>query len=259
MLTPENIIFIESVDSTNSYALNLAEKGYPHGTVVVADEQTKGRGRHGRVWYGTKGKDIYMSIILRPPLNEDISLLNLLSAISVAEEVQQIVPVPVRVKWPNDLMVLESNRFKKFGGILSEARFSGKDILFAVVGIGINLNSCKEGLPPDIIDSATTLFSATKQYINRDTLLEGLLGRFKKGYNLFLHHERKRRIIKRWKELSLTTGKDVMAITGQNIIKGRAIDIDERGNLLLKLSSGEIKVVNAGEVIHLRDEEYISR
>lgn len=261
-------IFLESIESTNTYALYLAEKGCPHGTVVLADSQTGGRGRHGRVWYSPPGKNIYMSIILRPQKAQKesghLSLLTIMTAVAVSEAIEEKTAIPVMVKWPNDLMVSvtafsKSHRlaessgrgFKKVGGILSEARFSGKRCESAVVGVGINVNLSEKDFPPDIIESATSLRIAAGRDIDRGELLEGILRYFDNWYGVLIRGQ-KERIINRWKEFSLTIGKDVKVITGDRVIKGLAMDIDEDGRLLLQLPSGEIKRIDSGDIIHLR-------
>lgn len=244
-------ILLETVDSTNSYAFSLALGGCPDGTVIVADAQTKGRGRHGRVWHSPKGKNIYMSIILRSPQKDSISLLSLMAAIAVSEAIEEKTSVPVRVKWPNDIMISDNRGFRKVGGILSEARFSGDNPEFVILGIGINVNSEREDLPPDLIDRATTLKVVVGKDINREGLLEGILGFTDKWYSL-LCKGHKERMLNRWRELSLTIGKEVMAIKEKGVIKGKALDIDEEGRLLLCLPSGRVERISSPEVIHLQ-------
>lgn len=244
-------IFLETVDSTNSYAFFLAENGYPHGTVVVADAQTKGKGRHGRTWHSPRGKNIYMSIILRNTRKGLVSLLPLLAAIAVAEAIDEKAFVPIKVKWPNDLMVSDDNGFKKVGGILSEARFSGGHPEFFILGIGINVNSLRNDLSPEIANSATSLRIESGRDFDRNELLENILGSIDRWYGLLLKGE-KSEILKRWRALSLTLGKEVKAITGEKTIKGIAVDIDEEGRLLLRLPSGEIERISSADLVHLR-------
>lgn len=244
-------IFLKTVDSTNSYALSLAEKGYPHGTVVVADAQTKGKGRHGRTWHSPRGKNIYMSIILRKLLKGSVSLLTLMAAVAVSEAIMKKAPVPLRVKWPNDLMVSDDNGFKKVGGILSEARFSGGNLEFAIIGIGINVNLLRDDLSPEIVDSATSLRIALGKDFDRNELLENILSSFDRWYG-FLLEGKKREILQRWRTLSLTLGKEVKAITGEGVLEGVAMDIDEEGRLLLRLPSDKIEKISAADLVHLR-------
>lgn len=248
-------ISLGSIDSTNTYALHLAEEGYPHGTVVLADSQTGGKGRQGRGWYSPPGKNIYMSIILRPQQAWDdkgaLSILTIMAAVAVSEAIEKKSAIPVRVKWPNDLMVSDEGVFKKAGGILAEARFMGNECLFAVVGIGINVNLLRKDIPSEIIESATSLRLASSKDLDRSELMEGILRSFDEWYGHLMEGQ-KERIITKWKEISLTIGKDVKAIKGGKVIKGLAVDIDEDGKLLLQLSSGEIRRIDSGDIVHLR-------
>lgn len=244
-------VFLNTIDSTNSYALSLAEKGYPHGTVVIADMQTMGRGRLGRKWHSPPGKNIYMSIILRYPIKIRLSLLTITAAVAVSEAIEKEVSVPVRVKWPNDIMVSEDKVFKKVGGILCEARFSGKEPQFVVVGIGINVNSLRNDLSPEILNTATSLRLVSGRDFDRNELLGGLLTSFDRWYGLFINGQ-DRTILTRWKEISLTIGKEVFILTGERIIKGKAIDIDIEGRLLIRQPSGIVQRIDSGDVVHLR-------
>lgn len=244
-------VFLDFVDSTNTYALTLAEKGYPHGTVVVANMQITGRGRLGRRWHSPPDKNIYMSIILRKP--KGLSLLTLMAAVAATEAIGFWTPLPIMVKWPNDIMAQsrEDREFKKLGGILSETRFSGNKPDYTVVGIGINVNSQREDFPPDIIHSATSLRIATGRSIDRHRLIEDLIGSFERWYKI-LQKGHKEDILDAWKDISLTTGKEVAITTEGRVIKGVAVDIDGDGRLLLRLPSGIIKRIDSGDVVHIR-------
>ncbi|MFA4828689.1 MAG: biotin--[acetyl-CoA-carboxylase] ligase, partial [Thermodesulfovibrionales bacterium] len=149
------IIFFESIGSTNTAALELAEKGAPHGTVVIADRQTKGKGRLGRTWVSPPKKNIYMSVILRPEIEpKDATLLTIMTAVSCAKGVMKSTGLKAEIKWPNDLMISS----KKLGGILTEMKSDPDGIVFAVIGIGINVNSkTKNDFPPDIRGIATSI------------------------------------------------------------------------------------------------------
>lgn len=183
--------------------------------------------------------------------SEVLSLLTLMSAVAVSEAIEAKTAIPVRVKWPNDLMVSDERGFKKVGGILSEARYIGAELGYAVVGIGINVNSSKEHFPQELVDTSTSLRIAAEREIDRSELLEGILDFFDKWYN-FLFDGPKGRIINRWREISLTIGKEVKAMTEDRVIRGLAFDIDDNGRLLLRLSSGDIKTIDSGDIVHLR-------
>ena len=138
VLGQEHYFYYQEIDSTNNQARALASKGYPEGTIVVAELQTDGRGRRGRSWYSPASQGIYISVILRPmlPLKE-ISRVSLITAVAVAETLEEELNLPARIKWPNDILI--NNR--KIAGILSEAVTDMDGIEYIVVGIGLNINN----------------------------------------------------------------------------------------------------------------------
>jgi len=167
-------IYYQEIDSTNSRARDLAAKGYPEGTVVVADMQTSGRGRRGRSWYSPRNQGIYMSGILRPvlPLKE-ISRISLVTAVAVAETFQEELNLPVCIKWPNDILINN----KKIAGILAEVVTDMDGIEYIVVGIGLNINNRLDDFPRDLRTLATSAQVEDKQPVSRVKVLQGLLAR----------------------------------------------------------------------------------
>ncbi|MDD5137129.1 MAG: biotin--[acetyl-CoA-carboxylase] ligase, partial [Candidatus Omnitrophica bacterium] len=139
-----SVISYRKVDSTNIVAYELAEKGMKEGTVILADEQVKGKGRHGRHWSSPSKGGIYMSCILRPSIApSEISRITLLAAIAVAQAIRDITSLEVTIKWPNDIMIDR----KKLCGILTEMKAEQDSVDFVVLGIGINVNAPKAELP----------------------------------------------------------------------------------------------------------------
>ncbi len=152
----QKIFFFKSIKSTMDYAKKLAEKGEPEGTVVIADYQSHGRGRFGRIWKAEPEKNILMSVILRPTIPLDkFGILSFLTSISVAEAIEKNVDVKITTKWPNDLLI----NGKKFCGILLEASITVESGDFVIIGIGINVN--QENFPKEIQDYATSLYIET--------------------------------------------------------------------------------------------------
>ncbi|MCM8787029.1 MAG: biotin--[acetyl-CoA-carboxylase] ligase [Candidatus Omnitrophica bacterium] len=165
------IINLKKVDSTNTYAAKLAQKGAQEITVIIAEQQTEGRGRLGRVWVSPKDKGIYASFILRPsnPI-EDLYYLPATMSLAVARVLSKIKPVII--KMPNDILVkTHSGLFKKIGGVLVEVKSIAKKIDFAIVGIGVNINSQEKDLP----ETATSLYIETKKRYNIKDLLNQLI------------------------------------------------------------------------------------
>lgn len=246
------IIHLNSVDSTNTYIDNLAKKGYPHGTVVVADTQTAGRGRFRRQWFSPPGRNIYMSILVRPEKTErrlsDFSVLPMLAGIACARAIQSVTGLPVCLKWPNDILLEE----KKLGGILVESRIEapGTELnAFFIIGIGINVNMKREDLPEDIKDMATSLYISTGREFSRELLIEEILREFFRLYEEFIAMG-KGYIISEWQSLSTTIGRFVRCLLPDGReVAGKAIAVDEDGHLLVQ-TEGVIEVIKAGDVFY---------
>ncbi|MFA5846062.1 MAG: biotin--[acetyl-CoA-carboxylase] ligase [Thermodesulfovibrionales bacterium] len=243
------IIFFESIGSTNTAALELAEKGAPHGTVVIADRQTKGKGRLGRTWVSPPKKNIYMSVILRPEIEpKDATLLTIMTAVSCAKGVMKSTGLKAEIKWPNDLMISS----KKLGGILTEMKSDPDGIVFAVIGIGINVNSkTKNDFPPDIRGIATSIREELGKIQSRTFIIAEILKELEHWYKVLLTEGRKP-LFDEWKRLSSTLGRKVKVTAGDNVFTGVAEDIDRGGMLILRLPSGMLKKISSGDLTMLR-------
>lgn len=242
------IIFFDTLNSTNTSAMEFAEKGLPEGTVIIADSQTSGRGRLGRKWLSPPRKNLYMSIILRPTLSpRDAAIVTLMSAVACASSLKRLSAIPISIKWPNDIIV--SN--KKLGGILTEIKADMDRILYTVIGIGININHTVEEMPDDIKGVATSIKIETGNAVSRTQAALEILKELDKWYILLLTLGKKP-IIKEWRRLSSTIGCRVKVTVGDKIFTGVAEDIDEEGMLLLKQPDNSMKKISAGDVIILR-------
>jgi BirA family biotin operon repressor/biotin-[acetyl-CoA-carboxylase] ligase len=236
------VYYYDEVESTNDVAMRLAAEGCPHGTAVVADRQSRGRGRLGRKWSSPPGSNIYMSVVLRPDLpSEDVTLLTLASAVASAIAIRETTGCGVSIKWPNDLM----SNGRKLGGILLESRSGGARVDFAVLGIGINVN-----MTPSV-PGATSVREETGKMHERAPLIEGIL----KNLAVELEILKKRghaALLEKWKALSSTLGKDVRVVTANDAITGTAIDIDEKGRLILRTSANTFRIISSGDLTMLR-------
>ena len=229
----------ESLPSTNDVALQLAEVGEPEGTVVVAEEQTAGRGRRGRAWASPRG-GIWLSVILRPGIPvERISLVPLSAATATARAIREATGLPARVKWPNDVLV----DGKKIVGILAEAGAGGE---WVVVGIGINANIPLDALPQAAGSPATSL-QALGHPVDRDALIRLVLRALEGGYDLLRSGEF-RTALRQWRETADTLGRTVRVEMPEATIEGVAQDIDETGALLVRLEGGNVRRVVAGDL-----------
>jgi BirA family biotin operon repressor/biotin-[acetyl-CoA-carboxylase] ligase len=243
------ILWFPSLASTNDTAKELAESGRSEGTCVIADEQTRGRGRQGRIWHSPQEQALYLSLILRPVLvPEKLQLLTIASAVAAAETAKEFLSDQsgLDIKWPNDLLVNE----RKLCGILVESAFEQDRIKYAIVGIGFNLN--QTSFPDDLADFATSLRLQTGKEGDRENFAIRLLNNLDKQY-FRLQNGNSKQIIERWVQLSsYALDKAVMIDLGGEQLIGTTCGLTETGALKLKQESGDVIVVNAGEIISLR-------
>lgn len=239
----QNIFCYNAVKSTNDIASLLASDGATEGTLVTAEQQTKGRGRHGRSWHSPPGTGIYMSIILRPKIRPELAPgLSIIAALALAETLEPICPGEIKIKWPNDLLIGK----RKVAGILTELTADKGKTDFVVVGIGINVNQGISSFPEEIRARATSLRRATKRKVARVALVQNFLVRFEKQYLAFISKGLVAALPKVRKYSSLL-GEPVTVRAGQKKISGIAESIDQQGRLLIRTDTDLIPV-SAGEV-----------
>lgn len=240
----KKVYYFDTVSSTMDIAFEFGMKQAAEGTLILAEAQTKGRGRLGRDWVSPKYKGIYLSLILRPHLSPNQApILTLLGAVSVCEAIKAVCGLDVRIKWPNDILI----HHKKLGGILTELSAEADEIRFVIIGIGLNINNDKKSL----ISQATSLKEQKKESVNRVELLREILRRIETNY-LFLQDRGGRIIIEKWREHNITLGKRIKVYYHKEHLEGQAVDIDSDGGLLLRKDSGVINKVMAGDVVHCR-------
>ena len=233
------IFLFDKVESTNDTAKDLAIKDCKEGAVVIADSQSKGRGRLGRRWESPSGAGIYLSIILKP--KNIMPQLTLVGGVSVAEAIQHICAGLVSLKWPNDINI----NGKKAGGILTEGISKGKIV---IVGIGINVNTELSMFTNELKDKATSIMIETGKRVDRNLLIAELLNRFEYWYEKFM--EGGETVIKRWRELSDTFGRRIKVSAENKVFEGVAEMIDSEGSLMLRQNNGSLKRISAGEICY---------
>ena len=222
------IVYHPETASTNTDAKILATQGAPEGTVVIAEHQTRGRGRLGRNWYSPRSRGVYISIIIRPHLSlQDAPVLTPLTAVVMAEALTEVTGLEVLLKWPNDIMVSG----KKIGGILTEIGSEMDRIDFAVIGLGLNVH--RSAFPEDLEGKATSIALETAGRISRASLVRSYLGKLEMVY------EQQKRLgsgplLKRYKVLTAVVGKEVTVDSGGRRLSGRVRDLDEHGALLVE-------------------------
>lgn len=240
----KKIHYFDYLASTMDLAMQLGMQSAANGTLVLAESQTKGRGRLGRNWFSPKYKGIYLSLILRPKIPPSASpVLTLLSAVSICEAVKKVGGLDAQIKWPNDIFINN----KKIAGILTELNAEVDKVNFVVIGIGLNVNNDKSAL----IAQATSLKEQLGQPVSRVGLLQELLHRIENNYSLFEDRGAKA-IIDKCRSFSLTLGRRVKIYCQDKHIEGAAVDIDQDGALLIRKDSGLMQKVFSGDVMHCR-------
>jgi BirA family biotin operon repressor/biotin-[acetyl-CoA-carboxylase] ligase len=238
------IEYLSTVGSTNDVARQLGASGAPEATLVIADEQTAGRGRLGREWYSPPGSAIAVSLLLRPRFSPNLAhRLTMLAGLVAAEGVEQFTGLRVGLKWPNDLIIEKTPVVLKLGGILTETSISGQAIEFAVVGLGLNVNvdlSARPDLP-----EATSLMMQLGHAVDRLEILRALIERFAARYAIIDHDEKLRAD---WSVRLMTLGRQIVARRGQESIAGLAEGVNESGALLIRTDDGILQRVDAADV-----------
>lgn len=244
---PFTIHHYETIGSTNDQL--KAMSGALEFSCVTASEQTAGRGRRARLWHSAPGDGLYLSVLLRPEIEASkIPLLSLLAAVAVAEAIQPflISNSQLDIKWPNDVLLNK----RKISGILIESTSIAHEVPRFIVGIGVNLN--QPSFPPELSEIATSLQIESGVYINVTAFRNSLLDRLAIWYEE-LRHDRARKILQRWQELSsYACGKQVIVMFDHEELPGETVGLNDSGALLLKTPSGEIRTILAGEIKHLR-------
>jgi len=239
------IYSFDVVESTNAEANRLAQDGAPEGTLIVADAQTKGRGRLGRTWVSPPVSGLYLSIILRPAHPPDwFPRLMLTAGVAVASAIQQIGTTP-QLKWPNDILIGD----RKVGGILTEAVFNKRRIDFAVLGIGINVNTEQDELPISIRNLATSLRLGLGKKVSRIDLLQILLYQLEQCYES-LDTGAFPTILETWSEFDTTLGRVVEIFLPERRVVGVAEALHQDGTLLVRDKKDCLHRIVAGDVVH---------
>ncbi len=237
------ILHFDSLPSTNLEAAKRALDGAPEGLVVVADEQTAGRGRLGRHWASPKGAGLYFSVVLRPDLDPARwPLITFAAALAVHDAVLEHCGLTTDIKWPNDIMAFD----KKLCGILAETvdtKMGGP----LVLGIGLNLSSTS--FSEELSQTATSLESLTGKTPNREVVLQAILVSFQKRYAELRGAEGWRRVINEWsKRSSYAFGKRIRVENEHENFEGTSRGLESDGALRLETESGQIRIVRAGDV-----------
>lgn len=239
----KDCLFFPEIDSTNLEIKRRAETGAEAPLLVTADAQTAGRGRRGRTWSSPPGNDIYMSLLLRPPIRpERASMLTIVAALAVAAGIRKETGLEVGIKWPNDAVV----NGKKICGILTEMSTDMEEISYVVPGIGINVNS--EGFPPEIAATATSLKLCLGRTVNRAGIIGAVIRCFAEYYRIFLRTEDLSGLKELYESMLVNRDREVLVLDPRGEYRGIARGITSSGELRVEREDGTETNVLSGEV-----------
>lgn len=237
------IEILQSVDSTNTYAKEIAkQQTVKQGYTIISETQTEGKGRMGRSFESPANTGIYMSIILRPTFNIELTqLLTSCVATAVANAVDRLYGTDTKIKWVNDLFL----NGKKYCGILTEASISFElgQLEYAIIGIGINAKSLKGSLSPKIQDIATSIEDECKMTITRNVLIAEILNNLEK----YVENIENRTFMNEYRKRSFIIGKTVVITSNGKTKQALAINIDDNAGLVVQFSDGTTEILNSGE------------
>lgn len=238
------LVYHTSVGSTMDLARQEADQGAPEGTLILAEEQMAGRGRFGRQWLSPAGKNLYLTLILRPA-PERLRSLSVVAPLAISLAVEETTGLSPRIKWPNDVLLAG----RKLAGVLMESSLAGAEVRYALVGIGLNVNLEVEAYP-DIADIATSLRQELGREVSREEVLAALLNRFEELYTSPLET-----VFAAWRQRLETLGRQVRvrlpagpAGLGEQVEEGLAEEVDAQGSLILRRPDGSRVTLAAGEV-----------
>lgn len=239
----KEVLYFDTIDSTNTKAQELAEKGYPSGTLVVADKQESGKGRRGRSWISPSGTGIFMTLMIKPDINpNNASMLTLVAALAVAKAITSVTGEEALIKWPNDIVV----NGKKVCGILTEMNAQFDYINHIVVGIGINVHN--ESFPEEISQMASSLMiEAGGKRFHRAQIIAETMSYFEQYYDTFLKTQDLSALVREYDELLVNRNKSVRVLDPKEPFDGKAMGITPKGELIVDTWESR-KLVSSGEV-----------
>ena len=239
----KEVLYFDTIDSTNTKAQELAEKGYPSGTLVVADKQESGKGRRGRSWVSPSGTGIFMTLMIKPDINpNNASMLTLVAALAVAKAITSVTGEEALIKWPNDIVV----NSKKVCGILTEMNAQFDYINHIVVGIGINVHN--ESFPEEISQMASSLMiEAGGKRFHRAQIIAETMSYFEQYYDTFLKTQDLSALVREYDELLVNRNKSVRVLDPKEPFDGKAMGITPKGELIVDTWEAR-KLVSSGEV-----------
>ncbi len=233
-----DVKIVDEIDSTNTYLKDLAMQGASEGSVIIARNQTCGRGRQGRVFHSPKDSGIYMSIFIKPT-TDNLAILTAIAGVVTCESIREVCGNDAKIKWVNDVLIGD----KKCAGILCETVIKDGKIDGVIVGIGINVYKPQDDFEDDIKDIATYLSNEVQLGL-RDRLIATILNKIYE----YVKMQNRQEVIKKYKTLNCTVGKDIVVNKNENLKNAYATDIDDECRLIVKYEDGSEEILSFGEV-----------
>jgi BirA family biotin operon repressor/biotin-[acetyl-CoA-carboxylase] ligase len=239
------LVCLAETASTNADAFRLAESGAEEGTVVIADAQSGGKGRRGRVWSSPAGVNLYCSVVLRPEiLPHEAPQLTFLSAVAVARAIELTTALQPEIKWPNDLLI----KGRKVAGLLNEMSAETDRVNFVILGIGVNLNMIQAQFPTDLRTPATSLFLEQGGLVNRVQFAAAMLSELDRLYTDFLR-QGFGPVRDEWQQRCNANGREVIVSEAEvETVRGMFHGIDGDGAMLVRFSDGTVERILSGDV-----------
>jgi len=232
------IHYFDQLVSTMDKARQMARKGCPDFTVVIAGTQTQGRGRMDRDWVSQEG-GLYFTLVLRPDIPAVMSpRVNFAASLVLAHSLQDVCGIDARVKWPNDILI----KNKKISGMLSDMEAAEDQVAFINIGIGINMNN----RPPLDLPTATSVRALKGEFVSRKLFLAEFLNRLETK----MHQQDFSTVIDEWKSISATLGQQVRIVSRHEVTQGKAVDVDPNGALIVETQNGDLKIIYYGDCFH---------
>lgn len=238
------IEYHHAVTSTQHLARELAEKGAPEGTVVLAEQQLQGKGRLGRPWHSPYGKGVWMSTILRPLTPIQLApQLTLLTAVALTEAIRAITSLEVGIKWPNDILY----KGKKLCGILLESVAEDQRLKYVIAGTGIDVNLSEKDYDEELLTKATSLRIELGKSVDREKLIQAFMLRWEA---LFQQYESEgfEPIAKLWESYAISLGQSILITTSQESYYAIPLKLTERGSIIVELEDGEQREIFSAEM-----------
>ncbi len=238
----KQMVFLDSVDSTNDHAKRLANEGAPHGTLVVAETQVAGKGRMGRNFDSPKNSGIWMSLIIKDEIEPvNASMLTLVMGLATARAVNMVAGLNSQIKWPNDLIL----NGKKLAGILTEMTLRADGSNPIIIGVGINV--LNDSFSEEIRQVATSVFLESRKRIDRASLIDEVLKQFERYYHIYMQTQDLSTLVSEYNDCLINRGRWVQVLEPKGTYEGRALGINAEGELLVEVEN-EVRQIASGEV-----------